>query len=97
MTDDDLRVTDKREQNRFEAILDGRVVAISTYRLQDDRIVFRHTETDEAVEGRGIGSRLVRDALDDVRSRNLRVTASCPFVSAWIQRHPDYQDLLAAG
>jgi predicted GNAT family acetyltransferase len=97
MTDDDLRVTDNPERHRFEAHLDGRVVAISTYRLVDDRIVFRHTETDDALEGRGIGSRLVREALDDVRGRNLRVTADCPFVSSWIDRHPDYRDLLAAG
>ena len=97
MTDDDLQVTDNPERHRFEAHRDGRVVAIATYRRVDDRIVFRHTETDDALEGRGIGSRLVREALDDVRGRNLRVTAECPFVSAWIDRHPDYRDLRAAG
>ena len=97
MTDDDLRVTDNPARHRFEAHLDGRVVAISTYRLEDDRVVFRHTETDDALEGRGIGSRLVREALDDVRGRGLHVTAECPFVSAWIDRHRDYRDLLATG
>src|SRR5215210_1393120 len=95
MTDDDVRVTDNPASSRFEAHLDGRVVAFSTYRRIGDRVVFLHTETDEALEGRGVGSRLVREALDDVRRRRLRVTAKCPFVRAWIERHADYADLLA--
>jgi predicted GNAT family acetyltransferase len=95
MTDDDVRVTDNPEASRYEAALDDRVVAFSRYRRIGDRIVFTHTETDEAFEGRGVGSRLVRDALDDVRRRGLHVTAKCPFVRAWIERHPAYADLLA--
>ncbi len=87
-------VLDVPERHRFEARLDGHVVAWSDYRLIGDRIVFLHTETDSELEGRGIGSALVRSALDEVRARGLSVTAKCPFVSAWIERHPDYQDLL---
>ncbi len=95
MTDDDVHVTDDKARSRFQAELDGRVVAISTYRRLGDRIVFLHTETDDALEGRGIGSRLVREALDTVRAEGLAVTAKCPFVRSWIERHPEYQDLLA--
>jgi predicted GNAT family acetyltransferase len=95
VTTDDVRVTDNPETSRYEAALDGQVVAFSRYRRIGDRLVFTHTETDEAFEGRGIGSRLVQGALDDVRCRGLRVTAKCPFVSAWIKRHPAYADLLA--
>ncbi len=95
MTDPDVRVADNPGANRYEAVLDGRVVAFSRYRRIGDRLVFIHTETDAAFEGRGVGSRLVREALDDVRARGLRVTAKCPFVRAWIARHPAYADLLA--
>ena len=95
MTDDDVRVTDNPDLHRFEARLNGEVVAISMYRLENSRIVFTHTETDDDMEGRGIGSQLVREALDDVRARSLRVTAECPFVRTWIRRHGDYADLLA--
>jgi predicted GNAT family acetyltransferase len=97
MTDeaDDLEVRDNPEVSRYEARLDGRVVAFSQYRRIGDRVVFLHTETDDALEGRGIGSRLVQTALDDVRSRGLRITSKCPFVSAWLQRHPAYGDLVA--
>ncbi len=93
--DPDVVVSDNREAARYEARLGDRVVAFSEYRLLADRIVFLHTETDDELEGRGIGSRLVREALDDVRARALRVTAKCPFVAAWVQRHPEYADLVA--
>ena len=56
-------------------------------------MVFVHTEVDDAFEGQGVGSLLVRQALDSVRGEGLRVVAQCPFVKAWIERHPEYADL----
>jgi predicted GNAT family acetyltransferase len=88
-------VADNPDANRYEARLGDRVAAFSAYRRIGDRLVFLHTETDPAFEGRGVGSRLVREALDDVRRRDLRVTAKCPFVAAWLRRHPGYEDLIA--
>jgi predicted GNAT family acetyltransferase len=96
MTDQAVQVTDNAEHNRYEARIGDRVVAFSTYRILDGRVVFLHTETDEAFGGRGIAGALVRGALDEVRARGLRVTAKCPYVRAWIERHPDYADLLAS-
>jgi len=90
---DDVDVVDNAAEGRFEARLDGKVAGFSTYRLVADRLVFLHTEVDPAYEGRGIGSRLVRGALDDVRSRGLRATPRCPFVADYIERHPEYRDL----
>ena len=90
----DVEVVDEPEHNRFVARIDGATVAYSAYRLLGDRIWFLHTETDERVEGRGIGSRLVAGALDQVRERNLRVIAKCPFVASYIKRHRAYADLL---
>ena len=56
-------------------------------------VVFTHTEVLPAHEGEGVGSTLVRHALDDVRSRGLKALAVCPFVLGWIRRHPEYADL----
>jgi uncharacterized protein len=97
MTDvaDQLRIVDNPERNRYEAVLDDRVVGISQYSLADDVVTFLHTEVDQSAEGKGIGSRLAAGALDDVRQRGLKVVARCPFISAYIRRHRDYADLLA--
>jgi predicted GNAT family acetyltransferase len=92
---DGLRIVDNADNQRYEAVLDGRVVGISQYTLADDVITFLHTEVDPSVEGRGIGSRLAAGALDDVRRRGLRVIATCPFIAAYLRRHRDYADLLA--
>jgi uncharacterized protein len=92
---DQLQIVDNPARHRYEAVLDGRVVGISQYTLADDVITFLHTEVDQTVEGKGLGSRLAAGALDDVRRRGLRVVAKCPFIAAYIKRHRDYADLLA--
>ena len=58
-------------------------------------MVFTHTEVDPSFEGQGVGSALARGALDDVRSRGLHIIAMCPFISAYVRRHPEYADLIA--
>jgi predicted GNAT family acetyltransferase len=94
--DGELRIRDNEAGQRYEARLNDRTVGFSEYRRVGDRLIFHHTEVDPAVEGRGIGSRLAQGALDDVRVRGLRITVKCPFIAAWLQRHPGYEDLLAA-
>jgi uncharacterized protein len=90
-----ITVRDNRDEERFEAFDEaGELLAISTYRRYEDRIVFLHTEVDDSAEGQGVGSDLVRRALDQVRQEGLRVVPQCPFVKAWIGRHPDYADLV---
>jgi predicted GNAT family acetyltransferase len=91
-----LEIADNPAESRYEAREDGRVVGFSEYKLAGQTVVFVHTEVDSSVEGRGIGSRLVREALDDVRRRGLRVTAYCPFVAAYLKRHREYEDLRAS-
>jgi predicted GNAT family acetyltransferase len=88
-------VVDAPDAGRYEARLDGTVVGFSEYRRVGERIVFLHTEVDEAYEGRGFGSRLARGALDDARARGLRVSAKCPFIAAYLRRHRDYDDIVA--
>ncbi|MEU0492071.1 GNAT family N-acetyltransferase [Nocardiopsis sp. NPDC006139] len=87
-------VADAPENKRYEIRVDGEVAGFAEYILTDGLITFTHTEIDPAHEGRGLGGALVRGALDDVRGRDLDVLPLCPFVKGWIQRHPDYADLV---
>ena len=98
MTDDtpDTSITDVPSRQRFEArTADGDVVGFSAYRRTGDVVVFTHTEVDDAYEGSGVGSQLARVALDQVRSEGLQVDPQCPYIRAWIERHEDFQDLVA--
>ena len=87
-------VRNNEEGSRYELEVDGHV-ALAAYRLSDGRIVFTHTEVPEALEGQGVGSRLVAGALEDVRAKGLKVVPACSFVRHYIERHRDVQDLLA--
>lgn len=89
-------VVDAPELNRFEIRVTGALAGFAEYRLRPGRIVFTHTEVDSAFEGQGIGSALVRGALDQARERGLRVAPLCPFVKAYIDKHAEYGDLVAA-
>ena len=89
-------VRDNPEENRYE-IRDGdRVLGMAVYERRGDTMVFTHTEVDPDAGEEGLGSTLVRGALDDVRSRGGSVVPQCSFVRGWIERHPDYADLVAA-
>jgi predicted GNAT family acetyltransferase len=88
-------VRDNPVERRYEAVADGEVVGELRYVTEPGVIVLVHTEVAPSVEGHGIGSRLVGDALDDIRSRGLRVVPVCPFVAAFLRRHPEQHDLIA--
>jgi predicted GNAT family acetyltransferase len=94
MTDNaqDNDVKDNTASHRFELALDG-ATASSEYRLSDNVLTLMHTEVPKALEGRGIGSRLARGILDRARARGLKVRALCPFIKAYIGKHPEYADL----
>ena len=91
---DELRVVDNPAERRYEALVGDRMAGIAEYRLAGNRVIFTHTETDPGFAGQGIASRLARGALDDVRARGLVMTPKCPFIAAYVQRHPAYQDLV---
>jgi len=85
------------EGHRYELQVDGRVVAFTEFRVRPGYMVMIHTETDPVFEGRGYGSALVKGLLTDVRARDEKIKADCPFVAGYIERHPEYADLLVAG
>jgi predicted GNAT family acetyltransferase len=84
------------ELSRYEIHVDGALAGFTQYREREDAIDFVHTEIDDAYEGQGLGGQLARGALDAVRAEGRKVIATCPFISGWIRKHEDYQDLLAA-
>jgi hypothetical protein len=92
----DVTVKDNEAELRYEALEGGKVLGEILYRKRGDRMVLLHTEVLPYAEGSGLGSRLVAGALDDIRSRGLHIVPLCPFVAAYIQRHPEYGDLVAA-
>jgi predicted GNAT family acetyltransferase len=85
-------VRDNKERHRFELEADGHV-AFSIYDRADGILTIMHTEVPKALEGRGIGSSLIRGALEIARTQGLKVKAVCPFAKAYLDRHPEYADL----
>ena len=90
----DVEVRDAPERERYEVTAGGELAGFASYRSRPGLIAFIHTEVDEAHEGEGLGSKLIAFALDDARARGLEVLPFCPFVTAYLQRHPEYVDLV---
>ncbi len=86
-------IRDNPALSRFELDHDGRT-AVAYYQLSPGVITFRHTEVPPEMAGRGIGSQLVRGALEAARARGLKVVPKCPFVAAYMAKHPELDDLL---
>jgi len=86
-------VRNNETANRFEAFVAGKT-ALLTYKRTGREIVFSHTEVPAELEGRGLGSKLVRVGLDFARQHGLRVVPVCPFVAWYIQQHQEYVDLV---
>lgn len=94
MTAAPLTVRDNPDRGRFEIDLGDGSLAIAEYTLPAGKIMFTHTEVPEAHEGKGIGTTLIRYALDAARERGLKVIPICPFFAAYMQKNADVQDLL---
>lgn len=98
MTDDaQIVVVDAPERKRFEVSVDGELAGSLVYRLRPGLIALIHAEVDERFEGRGLGGRLARFALEQARAEGLEVLPFCPFVNEWMKRHREFNDLVPAG
>ncbi|HEX7874056.1 MAG TPA: GNAT family N-acetyltransferase [Sphingobium sp.] len=88
-------VRNNEGESRYElALEDG--LAFATYDRREGALVFTHTIVPPEMEGKGVGSRLIQGALADVRRQGLRIVPLCSFVAAYVERHPEDQDLLAS-
>jgi uncharacterized protein len=93
---DEVRVSDNPSQLRYELFVDGQPAGLIRYRRLPDALALVHTEVDPQFEGRGLGARLIEGALADIRGRGLHVVPICPFVRAYLDRHPGDRDLIVA-
>ena len=90
---DDVLVCDNPEQHRYEIHVGSEIAGAADYHTQPGLVTIMHTEIDPAFEGRGLGSQFVAAMLDDVRRQEAQLLPVCPFVRAFLQRHPEYADL----
>jgi uncharacterized protein len=93
MQKNELNIIHNTEHKRFEVHLDSYTAELN-YHLAGNTIVFTHTGVPAALEGRGIGSMLVKTGLEYAKHNSLKVRALCWFVDGYIQRHSEYQDLI---
>ena len=87
-------VRDNTDKSRFELDVDNEI-AFANYRQTPSAVIITHTETPRALRGRGIASELIRGALELIRSDGRKVIASCGFVVDYLEKHPEYADLVA--
>ncbi|CAI9402814.1 MULTISPECIES: GNAT family N-acetyltransferase [Aestuariimicrobium] len=92
----DLTVTQQPDSSRFEAHLDGELAGFIDYEAAGDVLDLTHTEVFPQFGGQGVGAKLVRGALDQIRQAEQTVIPTCPFIASYIDKHDDYADLLAA-
>jgi uncharacterized protein len=89
-----VEVRKDEAQNQYTILADGSPVGFAVYQITGNEIAFTHTEVDPSQQGKGYAGTLVQEALDDVRATtNYRVVPACSYVAAWVERHPDYQEL----
>jgi predicted GNAT family acetyltransferase len=87
------QVRDNKSRHRFELDV-GDIMAFANYRLAPGTVIITHTETPPALRGRGIASKLVQGALEMIRADGLKVVAGCGFVVDYLQKHPEYSDMV---
>jgi predicted GNAT family acetyltransferase len=85
----DFRVVDNDAQHRFDIFVDDERAGAAYYRRHDGEIVFTHTEVEPQYEGKGVGSKLANGALILAKEHGLRVVAQCPFIAAYLKKHPE--------
>ena len=90
-------VSDNPERHRFEVQVDGELAGFAVYRLSGSEMTLTHTEVDDAYEGQGLAGQLARAALDAARRNGARIVPQCAFIAAYIERHPEYADLVGTG
>ncbi|GAB6387923.1 GNAT family N-acetyltransferase [Stutzerimonas marianensis] len=93
---DNATVRHDGQQQRYVLEINGQALGIASYSDEGERRLFTHTEVDPSLEGQGMGSKLVREALDDTRQQGKRIVPVCEFVSAYVSRHHDWDDSLDA-
>jgi uncharacterized protein len=96
MSDNNAVVRHDESQQRYVLEVNGKELGVASYQDDGERRVFSHTEVDPSLEGQGMGSKLVRESLDDTRQSDKRIVPVCEFVAAYVQKHHDWDDIIEA-
>ncbi len=88
-------ITLNRAHDRFELLTDGKKSVVAYFQPDDNTLALAHTEVHPDLEGQGIGSNLVQQVLEYSEQHNLKIVPLCPFVAAYIKRHPDWQRVVS--
>jgi predicted GNAT family acetyltransferase len=96
-TQEQEQVVDAPSKRRYELLVDGSVAGVLAYRHEPYTLELVHTEIESAYQGQGRGEQFLGRVLDDVRRRGLSIVPVCPFVQWYLERHPEYTDLVAVG
>lgn len=84
------RVAHNPAKNRYDVFYDGELAGFTEYIERGNDTDFVHTEIDDAFAGKGLGSVLAKQAIEDVIARGRTITAHCPFIRGWLDKHPEY-------
>ena len=87
-------IRDNPDLRRYEISVDSKLAGFAKYSVRPYRVIITHTETFDEFEGQGLAGKLIKFALDDIRARDLEVVPLCPFAAAYIDKHPEYDDLV---
>ena len=94
---EDYELIDNEERRQYEFHVDKYIPRIEYIKSLNGEIHLTHTEVPSALSGRGIGSMLVKKTLEDIDKQQLRVVPLCPFVAAYIHKHPEWKRILLRG
>ena len=97
MAELELTLEDNGEAKQYQVKVDGYTPRIEYIRTNDEKIYLTHTEVPRSLEGRGIGSEIIRLALEDIKKQNLTLIPLCPFVASYIKKHPEWRELVLKG
>lgn len=89
-----MRVVDNKEENRFEAEIEGQMAVIE-YSVQPGILSLNHVEIPEALSGKGVASEMIEKVLLQIEQRGLKVIPVCPFIKKYIQKHPEWESIIA--
>lgn len=90
-----MTVTDNAEASRWEVHVDGALAGLADYAVRNDTVLLTHTEVMIETQGVGLAGRLAEAAFADARTRGRSVAPLCSYMAAWVDRHPEYADLVA--
>ncbi|WP_420593580.1 GNAT family N-acetyltransferase [Deinococcus sp.] len=90
-----MNVRNDAQESQYELLDGDKVIGRAEYSVSGNAVDITHTEVEDGHEGEGLGSQIAKFALDDIRAQGQQVIPTCPFIAHYIEKHPEYQDLVS--